>query len=166
MCAMTGPAHEFLAVTAAIAVAQATDATLLQHAVIIGGAYGTARLPDTDQKLGIPHRTITHWPVLILAVVALVWLIVGHYLPGWETAAALGVLTGLGTHVLADGTTPAGVPLFGPVSTRPVRLMPPNVRFVADRSRAAGSYIAIPEQAALTLAGAGLVIYLYLLHAA
>ena len=81
-------------------------------------------LPDIDMRLPIRHRGPTH-SLLFLALVAGVLgaaggaLGVGTYqpvgvLPGVGLGVVLGVV-GIGSHLLADMLTPAGVNLFWPL---------------------------------------------------
>ena len=102
------------------------------------GAVGgvAAMLPDIDhphsairRKTGVlgtlaafwmKHRGITH-SIAALAVVWGVMLFIGQPLIG---AAVVG---GYASHLLLDGCTPAGVPLFWPASRR-VHLLPSVVR--------------------------------------
>lgn len=181
---MTGPAHEFLAVTMGIACAQATGATAVEHAAIIGGAYLAARFPDIDQKPWVPfaHRTVTHWVETHILVFLTVWQLLaavfaqtnGAISTGLALTAAAGILIGLVQHTLADSTTPNGVELSGLVTiwrrhrhrSPNVRTLPFRIRFTATAPRTPGAYVAIPEQAALIIAGATLAAYLYLLHGA
>lgn len=181
---MTGPAHEFLAVTMAIACAQAAGATPVEHATIIGGAYLAARFPDIDQKPRSPfaHRTVTHWLETHILVAFAAWQLLaaaftqtnGAIPTGLAATAAAGILIGLVQHTLADSTTPDGVELSGLVTiwrrhhrrSPNIRTLPFRIRFTATAPRTRGAYIAIPEQAALIIAAATLAAYLYLLHGA
>ncbi|WP_435194439.1 metal-dependent hydrolase [Natronomonas sp. EA1] len=97
-------------------------------AVVVGaGAVWLARLPDIDLRLPfISHRGPTH-TLLFLALVAgalggVGWLAGVRGGLGNETLyATLGVaiaLFGVGSHLVADMLTPAGVPLFWPLSSR------------------------------------------------
>jgi inner membrane protein len=81
-------------------------------------------LPDIDMRLPVRHRGPTH-SLLFLGVVAAVLgaaggaLGVGTYrpvgvLPGVGLGVLLGVV-GIGSHLLADMLTPAGVNLFWPL---------------------------------------------------
>lgn len=91
------------------------------------GVLALATLPDTDQRIPlVPHRGPTHSLVFLVAVAAVLgWL-------GWQIgggigatagvgqvelaafAAGVGVM-GIGSHLLADVLTPAGVNLLWPL---------------------------------------------------
>jgi inner membrane protein len=88
------------------------------------GSVGLSRLPDYDLRVPfLEHRGITH-TILFLAVVtgALggVGLLAGNRLDIDPTVTVgLGVVVGIvgvGSHLLADALTPAGVPLLWPLS--------------------------------------------------
>lgn len=102
------------------------------------GAIGglAAMLPDIDhpqsairQKTGLvgtaaafwmSHRGITH----SFAALALVWLVAALISPPLFTAAIVG---GYASHLVLDGCTPSGVPLFWPAARR-IHLLPSSVR--------------------------------------
>lgn len=97
----------------------------------LGGAVvlWLSTLPDVDMRLPVRHRGPTH-SLLFLALVAGVLGAVGGALgagtyrpagtlPGVGLGVVLGVV-GIGSHLLADMLTPAGVNLFWPIPADPV----------------------------------------------
>lgn len=58
----------------------------------------------------IPHRTITHWPILWLGLMYVAF----HYLEPYPAAIALGVCIGALAHILADAPNPMGIPMLWP----------------------------------------------------
>lgn len=102
---------------------------------VFGGAsaVGLATLPDIDMDLPfVPHRGPTH-SLLFLALVAGVlgaagwtvgqgsWQPLGGSVPAAAFAAGVGAV-GVGSHLLADMLTPAGVNLLWPVPADPITL--------------------------------------------
>ncbi|WP_255149615.1 metal-dependent hydrolase [Halorarius halobius] len=103
----------------------ASDPTL----AFVGGAgvLLLATLPDYDLRVPfVSHRGITHTLLFLLGVAALLgavgWQLgQGSYRPlgGPTRAAAFGAgvgVIGVGSHLLADALTPAGVPFLWPLS--------------------------------------------------
>ena len=93
---------------------------------VLGGAggVGLARLPDYDLRVPfVEHRGVTH-TLLFLGVVAVVPGAAGYAVDGGVgtdpvRTAGLGVVVAVvavGSHLLADALTPAGVPLLWPLS--------------------------------------------------
>ena len=93
---------------------------------VLGGAggVGLARLPDYDLRAPfVEHRGVTH-TLLFLGVVAVVPGAAGYAVAGGVgtdpvRTAGLGVVVAVvavGSHLLADALTPAGVPLLWPLS--------------------------------------------------
>ncbi len=101
---------------------------------LLGGfvVLGLATLPDIDQRLpGIPHRGPTH-SLLFVAVASFAlgratnWLNLPAVqpfaiVPAVEFGLLLGVV-GLGSHLLADMITPAGLNLLWPVPLETIAL--------------------------------------------
>ena len=94
-------------------------------ALVTGGAMlWLAMLPDVDHRIpGIPHRGPTH-SLLFAALVGAAFAAVGALLGDVTAAVERARLTGfgffvgfvaVGTHLLGDLLTPAGVRLFWPV---------------------------------------------------
>jgi inner membrane protein len=90
------------------------------------GSVAFSRVPDYDLRVpGIQHRGVTH-TLLFLGVVTAV--LSGACLAFAERfgtdptlTAGLGAVVGvvaIGSHLLADGLTPSGVPLLWPLSSR------------------------------------------------
>jgi inner membrane protein len=122
--------HALLGAAAGVGVAHATGESLLAGG-IVGALAGL--LPDVDHphaavgrllprwwhRLTPGHRGPTHSLAWCAALALLVWA--GHRAldggPG-GTLLALAVLAGSLSHVLADGLTVAGVPLWWPIRRR------------------------------------------------
>lgn len=94
----------------------------------VAGVLALATLPDYDLRVPfVKHRGITHTLLFTLAVSALLgaagWQLgQGSYQPlgGPATTAAFGFgigVLGLGSHLLADMLTPAGVAALWPLSS-------------------------------------------------
>ena len=93
------------------------------------GAVALARLPDYDLRVPfVEHRGVTH-TLLFLGLVAAVLGGCGYHAAGAfgtepTRTAGLGVVVAViavvavGSHLLADALTPAGVPLLWPLSGR------------------------------------------------
>ena len=90
------------------------------------GSVTLSRLPDYDQRVPlVEHRGVTHTLPFLVAVTALLGA-VGYRAAGAvgtdpARTAGLGVIVALvavGSHLLADVLTPAGVPLLWPLSGR------------------------------------------------
>ena len=122
--------HALLGAAAGVAVAHATGAPLLAGGIVAGLA---GLLPDIDHphaavgrmlprwwhRLTPGHRGPTHSLVWCLALAAAVHA--ANLALNGETAGplfALAVLAGSLSHVLADGLTVAGVPLWWPFRRR------------------------------------------------
>ena len=62
------------------------------------------------------HRNFTHWPVIGLGLIFV----------GWKLKLLWLMFFGIGyvVHILGDAVTKSGAPLFGPFSTKDVRLLP------------------------------------------
>lgn len=148
---MTGKTHQVIAVTTGLAVGVAVDATLVEHAALVGLAFLTARLPDIDQKLKwrgkrmFKHRTVTHYLFTVLAVSVLLATLASYlvslfgpemmaYVTGDQAAMVvfLGFMSGCGSHSLADACTHSGVPLLGPFIRRDFWILPRPFRMDWD----------------------------------
>jgi inner membrane protein len=88
------------------------------------GSVGLSRLPDYDLRVPfLEHRGITHTLLFLLVVTAVLggagYVLGGQFGTGPAVVAglaALVALVGIGSHLLADALTPAGVPLLWPLS--------------------------------------------------
>ena len=98
---MTGPSHRLMAASGAIL----CGASPVQAAVAVLG--GT--LPDRIEKIGLPHRGVSHWPWPWALVVWSLWSQHTQWgtLVGWWFAGAL-------FHIGADLFTVGGIPLLLP----------------------------------------------------
>ena len=122
--------HAVIGAAAGVAVAHATGASMVAGGIVAGLA---GLLPDVDHphaavgrllprwwhRLTPGHRGPTHSLVWCLALAVLAY--VGTTLVNGEPAGpllALAVLAGSLSHVLADGLTVAGVPLWWPFRRR------------------------------------------------
>src|SRR5215218_1175561 len=128
--AMMKRSHAVIGAAAGVAVAHATGASMLAGGIVAALA---GLLPDVDHphaavgrllprwwhRLTPGHRGPTHSLVWCLGLAVLVYA--GGSLAGGAPAApllALAVLAGSLSHVLADGLTVAGVPLWWPFRRR------------------------------------------------
>jgi membrane-bound metal-dependent hydrolase YbcI (DUF457 family) len=115
---MTGTGHRLTGIGAAFIAAgimRLLGGSEAQQVIAWFVAMGTTRIPDTIEfptynngfKTGclIPHRTITHWPYLW---VALAWYC--YTLGGYPSAAGLGLAIGALSHILWDAPNPMGIP--------------------------------------------------------
>lgn len=96
---------------------------------VLGGAgvLLLATLPDADLRVPlVSHRGPTHTVLFLLAVAGALgaagWVLAARTAPATRTtvagyAAVVGAL-GIGSHLLADALTPAGIEPFWPVSSR------------------------------------------------
>lgn len=85
------------------------------------GAFIGSTLPDIDHKLGIPHRTWTHWLPAYVIVLGLLFLTVELWTSPLATLAenfAIGTLAGAALHIGEDAFTVGGVPLLTPSGPR------------------------------------------------
>lgn len=101
-----------------------------ERLAVAGGiaALAVARLPDVDARVPlVAHRGVTHTPAFVATVAA--GLAAGTYLLAavagcrpdrWAACVGVAATASLASHVLADATTPAGVPLLWPCSARRV----------------------------------------------
>jgi inner membrane protein len=122
--------HAAIGAAAGVAVGHAIGDSMLAGGIVAGLA---ALLPDLDHphsavgrllprwwhRLTPGHRGPTHSLAWCAALTLLVWA--GQGLLGGEVAGpllALAVLAGSLSHVLADGLTVAGVPLWWPLRRR------------------------------------------------
>ena len=58
----------------------------------------------------IPHRTITHWPVLWIGIIYAAY----SYLDPYIAVTIIGISMGSLSHILADAPNPMGVPMLWP----------------------------------------------------
>jgi membrane-bound metal-dependent hydrolase YbcI (DUF457 family) len=81
------------------------------------------RLPLRPLVL-LRHRGITHSLAACAAVALGTWALLGLADADLAVAAGAGMAIGYGAHVLADACTPAGVPLWAPLSSKPTWMLP------------------------------------------
>ena len=119
---MTGAGHRLTGVGAAFIAAglmHLLDGSEVQQVIAWFVALGTVRIPDSiefptyqngfKKDSLIPHRTITHWPIL--------WVGVWWYcstLGDYPEAAGLGLAVGALTHIVCDAPNPMGIPWILP----------------------------------------------------
>lgn len=119
---MTGMGHRLTGVGAAFiaaALMRFNSGTEAQQVIAWFVAMGTTRIPDLIEfptfqngyikNSLIPHRTITHWPLLWIAL----WWYCNTF-GGYIAAAGLGIAVGAMTHILWDAPNPMGIPWFLP----------------------------------------------------
>ncbi|WP_308214330.1 metal-dependent hydrolase [Solirubrobacter ginsenosidimutans] len=92
------------------------------------------RLPLRPLVL-LRHRGITHSLVACAAVALATWALVGLADADLGVAAGAGMAIGYGAHVLADACTPAGVPLWAPLSSKPTWMLPAWARIKTGSAR-------------------------------
>lgn len=88
------------------------------------GAVVGARVPDIDKKVGIEHRTWTHWPPVYMGILPVLFIahlpIYGLPLPWGHTLVAnlpsffRWLVVGALLHVVEDSITRQGVPIVSP----------------------------------------------------
>lgn len=88
------------------------------------GAVALARLPDYDRNVPfVTHRGPTH-TLLFLLVVAVSGAVTGYHVAEhvgtdglrWTAIGTIAATVAIGSHILADALTPAGVPLLWPLT--------------------------------------------------
>jgi membrane-bound metal-dependent hydrolase YbcI (DUF457 family) len=117
--------------------------------VSVIGAVAASPLPDVDQKIGIPHRRVTHWPSMQIAFFAACAFAGAYLAPGFTQLIA--VLTasmafGCVMHSCADAMTvdKHGIQLLWPVSRRGYHLLPWSCRvWVGNKSASEKAFVAI-----------------------
>jgi membrane-bound metal-dependent hydrolase YbcI (DUF457 family) len=112
------------------------------------------RLPMTIFAAVATHRGATHW--LLIGAVTTIVLAAGAAAL-WAPLAlpvAIGTACGYGAHLLADACTPHGAPLLGPLSTRPIHLLPRTMRIATGGT---GDQLVLIA-ATLTAASLGLLV--------
>ena len=129
---MNGSTHAAIGVLAGVLLARSAHGSLTETLVLAGVCGFSALLPDVDhpnsrirRRVGLAgdlafgwmsHRGITHSVVAAVALGILAVLIS----PSRTAATAMAI--GYSSHLVADFLTPAGVPLFAPLSWRRLRL--------------------------------------------
>lgn len=84
---------------------------------IVGAVVGST-VPDMDLRLGIPHRTWTHWWPLAVFPAILFWFFPFEgILPDVRTGL-FWFFVGAFLHIIEDSTTASGVPLLSPRGRR------------------------------------------------
>lgn len=116
---MTGWGHRWTGVGAAFFAAAVARVAGLPEVFAAGMAAAATTLPDWSEipfhrdgvRVGslIPHRTVTHWPVLWAFVLG--WACLTGGLVG---ALSAGVAIGALTHILGDAPNPMGIPWLLP----------------------------------------------------
>jgi hypothetical protein len=124
--------------------------------IVIGVAFASSRFPDRiERPFGLHHRTVSHWPLLMLTLAALLALLTPMLVitvvdalshdpsvaSRIDTAAgplaglvAAGFAIGSVCHILGDAMTVGGAPLLGPFSRRDRWILPKSTRFHVYRS--------------------------------
>lgn len=138
---MMGPTHKLVCGSTAFVATTAVGAPMLVVAASVVGAAATYDLPDIDQKIGIPHRRLTHWPSVQIAFFAGCGLLAVRYAPefSWLIAVmAASMAFGCVVHSLADAMTvdKDGIQLLWPFRRRGYHLLPWRLRVrVGTKSR-------------------------------
>lgn len=134
---MTGRTHAAIGLAAGILVASRGPSDTLLRATVVTMAVVASLIPDIDHpkaivsgylpgvghatRLFVSHRGGTHTVIFAAAIMALLTLIRAP-LPLVGAAGA-----GLLSHLIADMTTPQGVPLLIPLSRRPFMIAPRSI---------------------------------------
>lgn len=104
--------------TLAIAAIKYYDIGSFSAAAAIMGGWIGGTLPDTLEGPArariIPHRTITHWIPMWLAVLVSCWFPPISTLPEIGRMAVYGLVGGAITHLLTDWPNPLGIPIKTP----------------------------------------------------
>lgn len=124
---MTGRGHKLFGLGLATASAACLSPFIGGEAALalVAGSYPGTTAPDwMEVRIGgfrlIPHRTITHWLLLWVALGAVgVWLMQSSLLPG---ALLTGFALGGFSHWLGDFGTPMGVPVLHPTRRKTLGL--------------------------------------------
>lgn len=140
---MTGRTHLLIGLSTGIAIADHAPADNLLRTGVVVVAVIAALLPDIDHpkaiisgylpgvghaaRLAVSHRGATHTAIFAAAIMALL-LLVAAPMP-IVAAAGAGILS----HLVADMTTPGGVPLLIPLSRRTFRVAPRSILWVSSR---------------------------------
>jgi membrane-bound metal-dependent hydrolase YbcI (DUF457 family) len=147
---MMGPTHKLVCGSAAFVATTALGLPAVVVAASVVGSASTYDLPDIDQKIGLPHRKITHWPSVQIAFFAACGLLLAHYYPpkfDWPIAIlAASMAFGCVMHSIADSMTIArgGIQLLWPFRLRGYHLAPRRWRVeVGSKSRSERRFIAI-----------------------
>lgn len=136
---MTGKTHKLIGGSSAFVVSASVGLPISLVAGVTAVAAAASSLPDDAEKwIRSPHRTVTHWPLLQLAVFALpviaaaIWLAAFAVVIGWLCAAAAFACL---MHSIADAMTidPRGIQLLWPISRRGYHLVPRNIRVKVGR---------------------------------
>lgn len=83
----------------------------------IVGAYAGATFPDIDIRMGIPHRTWTHWLPLygiLMAGGGIAWVMAGSPLARLLEELFMGFVVGAILHIIEDAPTHSGIPILTP----------------------------------------------------
>lgn len=80
----------------------------------VASAMVGSTLPDLDLRLGIPHRTLTHWWILYAGLAAVSEVLPLPSVPPLANHVVYWLCIGALFHILEDSVTPSGVPLLLP----------------------------------------------------
>lgn len=116
---MTGAGHRWTGIGAAFFAAAVARLLGLPEVPAAAVAAASTTIPDWIEipcyrggfRVGslIPHRTITHWPAIWIALTCWAWHH-GDFLGGIALGAAVGAIT----HILGDAPNPMGIPWLLP----------------------------------------------------
>lgn len=139
---MTGRTHAILGLSVGMLAAAYTPNDPLLRAAVVAMALGASLLPDIDHpkaiisgympgvghaaRLIISHRGATHTGLFAAAIIALLFVV------GAPVPIAIAVLGGIISHLVADMATPAGIPLFMPITRRAFRIAPRSVLWASS----------------------------------
>lgn len=165
---MNGTAHQATTAGAALAACAATGVTGNQAIAFLATAVvcsGGPLSPDVDMRLPfISHRGPTHYLPLVVVLAYVLHEVLVTQVPAYATAIAAGFLFGWTLHILEDGLTPQGIPVWpfaGPSHNGHVlpdigRL---RIRVVASPPKDGHTYLAVNQWfVAAPALGAGLLL--------
>jgi len=94
------------------------------------GSYIGRRLKPISATVQLiaGHRGLTHSPLFVMGLTALLWFVSNHFLSGQELIIAqygtLGFSLGLFSHLFLDMITKGGIPLLYPFSKQKFSILP------------------------------------------
>jgi membrane-bound metal-dependent hydrolase YbcI (DUF457 family) len=113
---MNGTAHQATTAGAALAACAATGVTGNQAIAFLATAVvcsGGPLSPDVDMRLPfVSHRGPTHYLPFVVVLAYVLHEILATQAPVYATAIAAGFLFGWTLHILEDGLTPEGIPVW------------------------------------------------------
>lgn len=141
---MMGPTHRLVGGTTGLVASSAAGLPVPVDLAVALIAGASSSIPDDLEKLlHLPHRRLTHYPVIQMAAIGILFGGLALLLkPPMSSLIVVGlagsVALGCVMHSVVDSMTvdPRGIALFWPIKRRGVHLMPRSLRvWVASDSR-------------------------------